>query len=1369
MPNREEPKSDFTDPVLKEFDAQDIFQEALTEEPAEDPPPPRPPGKSWGKKILVFLSLTMLGLVLLLVGVGLALKYYFPWNNFRPIAERELTRILHLPVSIESVELDLLRGLRVSRVSLGGEPALFRVGEVILDYDLTRLLQGHLIINKVIVDRPEITLTSVGGVWNFQPLLEKPETPPPPEPEPPKKEPSSLPPLPVAVNLQRLAVNNIRLNLDMDGKVVSRIEGLNLEAGGKIDRTGAGAWLRVTMAPSKNGFAANLVFSSREDAGIDVKTLALTDLKFTTADLNRIHLAGTFGLQNSEIRVGEMLPVPELSGEVNMDVDLKEQMLTLGRLLVTLAGENHLDISGKAGKLFTGPTFELQLNQATFDLKDLVEWAGKKIPPVEVRGTVNISGLEVAGSLPDFKPESLEIHKGRVEIKNLYAGYPGLDAALDGMDAEVNLQNVRLAQGVPQAVDAGIRLKLDRGRWKDIVLTGLDQELRVSGKGPNLPEITLTFSTAFQEIAYTLPQTGRVKVPLNVKGAMAANLESGNIGYFNVDYRFGPLVTGQLKARAQDFGKKSFKITQDVEVQLDRLRALIPQTLLAKLDGLPSQGRTTVHSVIQGKLDSNFQPLGVSADTRIEVKDLRAELKNPPVRVQKGSVLVSFPMSYNPQRGVKIPELKIDTRFQKVSAPGRGEAGPVRLQTRLTLDEYFDPAHPGRTLPVTNRTTLRLDRPRLLQPDLHASSLVVKTSLNADLSGDTVRNLKLTGEVSLEDAEALKEIKTGRIQSTFGVDLDDLSLTRTRTEVKIQVAAPSPGQVAGRIPVGPLTFDALTRQNLKTGDIEIEHAKFQAPSLLDFQARGTVGRWGKTFDLETKVSGAKLAALWKKVPATLREGMEDLDIAGTAGLSLKVKGTRPEKFELKKSALPVVLTLDLGLTDASLSWPGRGMTIEKMNSAAQVRFQDGSGEVSGKLGAGKLFLKEWLGTDWLDPEFNFHYILRDFNRLTVKEHRFSIKHRGVTHTLSGRLDGLKPFLTGKAPIRADELVRRVDLLLSTENELRVGKALAGQSVPLVKGIQAEGAIRSRLTLKLRPGKRIELDGDVGFRQFSLQMPESVKVIHVNGKFPFNKKLWLDRKLLKPGKRSFSVSQKGFFNRLRDFSRYKNILRVEAVELPGIRVSNLGLDIFFKNNQLMVEKFLFDVLDGSVAGNLFVAQGPEGPELKFSTEFAGLNFGSLVGRSATAEAEESEIDGNMQMGFQVKKGRESEPISIDQIFMKVAVTRIGAETLDRALLFLDPEESKPAIVDTRAKLKLASPHRLLVTLENGNLNVEAWLKNKVLGDILKAPELKRVPVTGLKQFQALSDQLQSLSGLRDALNYLSAEGIEFDPEGGWTLF
>ena len=194
---------------------------------------------------------------------------------------------------------------------------------------------------------------------------------------------------------------------------------------------------------------------------------------------------------------------------------------------------------------------------------------------------------------------------------------------------------------------------------------------------------------------------------------------------------------------------------------------------------------------------------------------------------------------------------------------------------------------------------------------------------------------------------------------------------------------------------------------------------------------------------------------------------------------------------------------------------------------------------------------------------------------------------------------------------------------------------------------------------------------------------------------------------------------------------------------------------------MAEKFIFDVLGGSVGGNLFLIQDRQGPVLKFSTEFAGIDSSKLlavpVGKKIDAK-----VDGNLQVELKIKTGSEGQPVSLDQLSVKISITRIGTQTLDRLLLFLDPEESKPAIMDTRAKLKLASPHRVQIILENGNLNVEAWLKSDLLG-IFKAPELKRVPIAALKRFNTIHEHLQALKDLQQISNYLSARGIHFEDQ------
>lgn len=1347
----------------------DVEELSPSAEPAPEKPGPKKKKKrSWGRRLLIFFSFGILFFLILLVGAGIILSYYFPSERIRPIAEKELTRLLKIPVSIETLDFSLLHGLNVSRLTLGKENPILSVQNIVLDYDLTQLMQGRFIINKVNVNTPELNLVSVDGVWNFQPLLELGKPPKSSEPAPADKKSAGLPPLPIAVNLKEFAVRDIQVNLDMDGETKSRLQGLSLKAHGKIEREEINVWLQTSLVPPAKG-EHNLEFFSSQGKGVDVKTLALMNVEVDTQDLNHIRLTGSLDLKNNQIQIGGPLPSPDFSAEINLEAVVEEQGVKIQKLAFNLSEENRVELSGEADQLASNPRFSIRLNEAAFNFEDLIEWAGALIPPVEAGGKIRVTGLEVKGNLPDFKPGDIEVINGSVEVKDFFANYPPLSALLEGVDAEINLINAQLKNGVPENLDAKIQLKVDRGQIPDLKLNGLSHDLQIQAKGPNLSEVALIFSTALKNIEVTPPQMDPVKTSINLKGSAGANWQSGDIHFFKVDYSLGPVAKGKLKGRARNFGKASFKVEQDIDINLKALRSLIPKNLLQKIDGFPSTGDTSVHAVIQGRLDQDFQPVQALLNTEIKLKGIDIRLNNPPVEAKQVSATISFPVDYIPAKGIKIPQLDVESRFENVKALERLELGPAKIKTRLTMGGYYPLTGKPGEIPITNKTSITLDRVQSADPELVLTGLAIDTSLKTDLYPQDIKNLALQGTVSILDVEGMKEIKTGKIQTSFEVSLNDLSLTKTRTSVDLKVEPPSPEKLQGKIPIGPITFASRSRQNLKTGDIEIDHVLLTAPSLVNLSLKGKLKNWGKTFAVDSQITGTELAALWAKVPKALRTGMEDLKVAGSLDFSLNARGTIPEKFELGKTSLPVMAEARFGLGDASLSWPSRGIAVEKMNASTTVDFKEGSGEVSGNISLGKLFLQNVLGEDWLDPKFDFKYSLKDFNKFTLDEHKFSIKKYGISHTISGSVDGLKPFLTGKIPLQANEISRRLDVSLTTQNQLEFQKALIGGAEQFLQGIQASGTLAATLGLKMVPGEMVEVDGNVEFDQFNARIPDVVQVTGLNGRFPFNKTLFLERVLVKTLTESFLASRKGFFTQLRDFSKHKNNFTIKEIQVRNQRISNIGLDLLFKNNGLLVEKFLFDVLDGSVAGNLFLIPTPEGPELSFSTEFAGLNLGALVGRSKAAEESESEIDGNLQMGLKVKQGQESEPISIDQIHAKIAITRIGAETLDRLLLFLDPEESKPAIVDTRAKLKLASPHRIIITVENGNLSVEAWLKNKILGDIIKAPELKRVPITRLKQFRDVTGQLKTLTGLRDALKYLAARGIEFTEEGEILLY
>ena len=109
--------------------------------------------RSWLKHLLLIIAYGLLVFIVLLAGAGLALTYYFPSERLRPIAEEKLSELLKIPVSIQYLDLNILHGITISRLTLGENNPIFEVKNLVLDYDLTELMQGRFVINQVLVDK----------------------------------------------------------------------------------------------------------------------------------------------------------------------------------------------------------------------------------------------------------------------------------------------------------------------------------------------------------------------------------------------------------------------------------------------------------------------------------------------------------------------------------------------------------------------------------------------------------------------------------------------------------------------------------------------------------------------------------------------------------------------------------------------------------------------------------------------------------------------------------------------------------------------------------------------------------------------------------------------------------------------------------------------------------------------------------------------------------------------------------------------------------------------------------------------------------------------------------------------------------------
>ena len=1314
-----------------------------------------------GKALFRTLIYSVFFIFLLIASAGLVLEYYFPAEEARVIAEGQLTKILKLPLRIQKIGFSLLSGLRLDGVALGSvKKPVAQVKSLVLDYDLTQLLQGKLVINQALVDQPQLTAISKNGVWNFQPLLEitKPR-------HPQVEDEKSKLPIP-KIDIKELTFRNVSAHLDQDGKLSAHIDGLSLEAQGKASLNAIDLKLKVLLDPG-NSEKPNIKFKST--GGLNFQSSVFSNLDFSASDLNRLLISGVLGMQKNRIRL-ESLSLPSPNVAIEIDASMQRELLNLNNLQMSLGKNNLIKVSGSAANYFKDPSFKLMINKASFKLEDLLDWGKQWAPPISGQGLLKAKSVKISGHLPGFTLKSLNFDGGTLSTKDLWINYPDLNARLEGMDADLELKEVALQSTKLEKASINIKMQLKKAVLQKGEIKDWKQSLKLTAKGTN--DVLFKFNTDMKSSHYDHPEIKNIFLPIHTEGSV--HLKKNNLNNLNLSYQLGNLANGKITGIVKNFGKKSIKLVPSITMNLTEVASLLPKKFTKDLPE-KIEGTAKAQTSISGRLSEGYSPEQLKGLANIQLERLTAQLKQPSININNLNTQVSFPFEFNAKKGALIPHLEIQAKLQNAKALDTVQINALELDTKIAMKKFHNLRPEFGTLPIQIDTRIAVGNLNSLQTSISLADLKSNIKLKADLQTDDVRNTHAEGNLSFKNLSAMKILKAGKWDSRFNLDVHDKSLTRVRISQKTKIHKPSLQQGDLLLDLESVKLETLSRQNLKEGKVNIDTLILQSPDLVNAKFKAALKKWGKVFEIDGKIDNLQLGTLWDRLPVAFKADLENLETGGTLGITMQAKGNLPDNtknddkpkspplwIQLLVPAntgenAPVEIETEIQLNNGFFKYPGEKIHAKSLSTKTKLIFKKGQGELTGNF-TGNL---EGLTENPLNPKFDFHYALNNLNTLKIKQHHLDLMDGIVKHSLTGNLKGLKPFITGQRPIRINDLLSRINTQFTNTNTIDISQAGTTSSEALFGGVKAQGIIESKIKLHQSAGKTLSLGGNLGFDKFGLYLPSGITLKNLTGTFPFSKSLLLDSGRAKEKSVVFFPAQKKFFTSLRDFSLYKNIIRADALEVKGQTLKNIGLDVVFKDNRLMAENFIFDVLGGSVGGNLFLTQDHQGPVIKFSTEFAGIDSSKLLALPM-AKKIDSEVDGNMQVKLNINTGSEDQPVSLGQLSVKIAITRIGSQTLDRLLLFIDPDESKPAIMDTRAKLKLATPHQVMISLENGNLNVEAWLKSDLLG-IFKAPELKRIPIAALKRFNTIHEQLQALKDLQQISNYLSARGLQLEQE------
>jgi hypothetical protein len=284
----------------------------------------------------------------LIIALSIFIKSFLTSDRLKGMILPQAEAVTGRKVNLDEIHVSLFKGIVAKGLSVkerDGQKDFIKVGEFILSYKLLPLLKKQVVLSKIEVASPSISVKKdKGGRYNFSDIIEKQaKEPPTPKPSPPKKEG-----LPVSIVTDRLFIRNAQFTFIDEEKALPDISvALDAEFKGSVGQDGT----------PKMAF-------------------------------------GRISLKEMKARLKEM--VVTVSGKIDMDPK------TVKANLQTVIGEENMDISATVKDYLSAPDAVANIHAKTLNLKKLAALSsGKKEPE-------GVPKKEEGGKKEEKKPEKGE-------------------------------------------------------------------------------------------------------------------------------------------------------------------------------------------------------------------------------------------------------------------------------------------------------------------------------------------------------------------------------------------------------------------------------------------------------------------------------------------------------------------------------------------------------------------------------------------------------------------------------------------------------------------------------------------------------------------------------------------------------------------------------------------------------------------------------------------------------------------------------------------------------------------------------------------------------------------------------------------------
>lgn len=277
------------------------------------------------KKLLKIAGIVVGVLVILIIGLSIFVKSYLSSDRLKPIILPKAEAMTGRKVLLDEVGVSLFTGVVAKGLSVkerDGQRDFLKVGRFVLSYRLLPLLKKQLVISKIEIGSPSISIKKErGGRYNFSDIIENRSK----EPKEPKK-PSGpeQQALPVSVVADRFYIRNASLTfVDEEKELPDTSIALDAEFRGGLEKDG----------------------TPRMDFGL----VSFKEIKAK--------------LKDTEVKV---------SGKIEMDAK------TVRANLQTMIGKDTIELAATAKDYRSAPDVVANLHAKTLDLQRLMGLSDEK-------------------------------------------------------------------------------------------------------------------------------------------------------------------------------------------------------------------------------------------------------------------------------------------------------------------------------------------------------------------------------------------------------------------------------------------------------------------------------------------------------------------------------------------------------------------------------------------------------------------------------------------------------------------------------------------------------------------------------------------------------------------------------------------------------------------------------------------------------------------------------------------------------------------------------------------------------------------------------------------------------------------------------